>query len=150
MKNDRVISLKVDADYTWIAVCDPASGRRGRYTVYRIWRWGDKRSDVVGSELDLRTARKLAGKGASDEVSRGGSRLDHDCDWRKASVKLAACVVATLRTGGKIGTGSGLVMKKVDGKTIIERWDKDFVEALALVGIEVVDGKKSARGRRAA
>ena len=67
------------------------------------------------------------------------SGLDHDCAWRTAALKLASCVVATLKTDGKIGVGSGLVMKKVDGKTTIERWDKDFIEALAFIGIEVVD-----------
>ena len=65
--------------------------------------------------------------------------FEHDCDWRKATVKLAQCVVATLRTDGKIGVGSGLVTKVVDGKRIVERWDKDFIEALAFIGIEVSD-----------
>lgn len=142
MKNDHVVTLKSDANCAWIAVLDPASGKRGRYTVYRVYRWVDKRADIVGRELDLRAARKLAGKRALDESTARG-RFDHDCDWRKASVKLAACVVATLKTGGKIGMGSGMVMKVVDGKPTVERWDKDFVEALALVGIEVTDGKAS-------
>jgi hypothetical protein len=65
--------------------------------------------------------------------------LKHQCDWRVAAIKLAGCVAATLKTGGKIGMGSGMVMKVVDGKKIIERWDKDFIEALAFIGIEVVD-----------
>lgn len=69
----------------------------------------------------------------------GKPGLDHDCDWRVAALKLASCVIATLRTGGKIGVGSGLVMKRVHGKTTLERWDKDFIEALALIGVEVVD-----------
>lgn len=142
MKNDRVVSLKVDADCAWIAVLDPASGHRGRYTVYRVYRWADKRADIVGRELDLRAARKVAGKRALDESTARG-RFDHDCDWRKAAVKLAACVVATVKTGGKIGMGSGMVMRVVDGKRTVERWDKDFIEALAFIGIEVTDGKPS-------
>lgn len=59
-------------------------------------------------------------------------------------MKLARCVVATLRSGGKIGMGSGLVIQKSpSGETRIERWDKDFIEALAFIGIEVVDKPKS-------
>ena len=65
--------------------------------------------------------------------------LKHRCDWREAALKLASCVVATLQTDGKIGVGSGLVMKIKDGKKVVERWDKDFIEALAFIGIEVVD-----------
>lgn len=65
--------------------------------------------------------------------------FDHTCDWREAAIKLARCVVATLQAGGKIGVGSGMVMKRVDGKMIVERWDKDFHEALAFIGIEVAD-----------
>jgi hypothetical protein len=64
---------------------------------------------------------------------------DHDCYWREAAMKLAQCVITTLQAGGKIGVGSGLVMTKVNGKTVIERWDKDFIEALAFIGIAVVD-----------
>jgi hypothetical protein len=71
--------------------------------------------------------------------------LKHKCDWRVAALKLARCVVATLQTDGKIGMGTGMVMQKVDGKTIIERWDKDFIEALAFIGIEVVDKPKAAK-----
>jgi hypothetical protein len=73
--------------------------------------------------------------------------FEHDCDWRKATIKLAQCVVATLKTNGKIGMGSGLVMKVVDGKRIVERWDKDFIEALAFIGIEVTDGKKKPKSK---
>lgn len=69
--------------------------------------------------------------------------LEHKCDWREAALKLAKCVVATLQTDGKIGMGSGMVMKVVDGKKTIERWDKDFIEALAFIGIEVVDKPKN-------
>ena len=69
--------------------------------------------------------------------------LQHNCDWRTAALKLARCVVATIQTDGKIGMGSGLMMKTVDGKKIIERWDKDFIEALAFIGIEVVDKPKA-------
>ena len=67
---------------------------------------------------------------------------DHDCFWREAATKLAGCVVATLMADGKIGLGSGLVMKVKDGKRVVERWDKDFHEALAFVGIEIVEKQK--------
>ena len=143
MKNDRTVVIKTDANCTWIAVLDPASGHRGRYTVYRVYRWADKRADIVGRELDLKTARKLAGKrepaGATPKPAPSG--FDHECDWRKAAVMLAKCVVATVQAGGKIGMGSGMVMKVVDGKKSIERWDKDFIEALAFIGIEFSDEK---------
>lgn len=142
MKNDPAVTLKTDANCAWIAVLDPASGKRGRYTVYRIYRWADKRADIVGREVDLRTARKLVGKRAPDASTATPQNFDHTCDWRKAAVKLAACVVATIQTGGKIGMGSGMVMKVEGGKTTIERWDKDFIEALAFIGIEVTDRKK--------
>lgn len=67
--------------------------------------------------------------------------LKHNCAWREAALMLAKCVVATLQADGKIGVGSGLVMKVVDGERFFERWDKDFIEALAFVGIEMVDKK---------
>jgi hypothetical protein len=66
---------------------------------------------------------------------------DHECVWRQATLKLAKCVVATLQADGKIGIGSGLVMRTVNGKKVIERWDKDFIEALAFIGIAVVTKK---------
>jgi hypothetical protein len=71
--------------------------------------------------------------------------FDHDCDWRRATVLLAQCVVATLQTDGKIGMGTGLVMKLVDGKRIVERWDKDFIKALAFIGIEMTERKKKSK-----
>jgi len=70
-------------------------------------------------------------------------KFDHHCDWREAALKLAACVVETLRTDGKIGAGSGLVTKVVDGKRFVERWDKDFIEALAFIGVEVQEAPKA-------
>lgn len=76
--------------------------------------------------------------------------LDHQCAWREAAIKLARCVVATLQADGKIGVGSGMVMKRVDGKMVVERWDKDFHEALAFVGIKLVDKPKSKRSKRRA
>ena len=82
--------------------------------------------------------------------TRAAKGFEHDCDWRKAAIKLAQCVVATLKTDGKIGMGSGLVMKVVDGKRSVERWDKDFIEALAFIGIEVTDGKKKPKAKKAA
>jgi hypothetical protein len=140
VKNDLTVTLKTDANCAWIAVLDPASGRRGRYTVYRLYRWGDKRADIIGRELDLKAARKLVGKREVESIPKSPD-FDHMCDWRKASLMLAKCVAATIQTGGKIGMGTGMVMKVVDGKTTIERWDKDFVEALDFIGLKVVDKK---------
>ena len=62
MKRDPAIVLKTDGNCSWVAVLDPASGRRGRYTVYRLYRWADKRADIVGREVDLTTARRLVGR----------------------------------------------------------------------------------------
>lgn len=62
MKNDRTVVIKTDANCAWVAVLDPASGRRGHYTVYRLYRWGSKHADIVGREVDLSEARKIAGK----------------------------------------------------------------------------------------
>jgi hypothetical protein len=66
---------------------------------------------------------------------------DHECVWRQATMKLAKCVIATLHANGKIGVGSGMVLKTVNGKKRVERWDKDFIEALAFIGLEVVPVK---------
>ena len=152
MKNDQVVTLKSDANCAWVAVLDPASGRRGRYTVYRLYRWADKRADIIGRELDLRAARKLVGKREPETPEKpemlDAPNFDHDCDWRKAALKLAKCVVWTIQTGGKLGMGSGMVMKVVDGKRTVERWDKDLIEALAFIGLEVVDKKKRTTKRR--
>ncbi len=79
--------------------------------------------------------------------SRKVTGFNHHCHWRKATILLAQCVVATLQADGKIGMGSGLVMKTVGGERIVERWDKDFIEALAFIGIEVGE-KKPARQAR--
>ena len=76
--------------------------------------------------------------------------FDHNCDWREAALKLAKCVVWTLQTGGKLGMGTGMVMKVVDGKRTLERWDKDFIEALAFIGLEVSDKKQKAPKKRSA
>lgn len=143
MKNDHVVTLKSDANCAWIAVLDPASGKRGRYTVYRLYRWADKRADIIGRELDLRAARKLVGKREPQKPANVDEpNFDHDCDWRKAAMKLAKCVVWTIQTGGKLGVGSGMVMRVVDGKQTVERWDTELIEALAFIGLEVVDKKK--------
>lgn len=150
MKNEVVVTLKSDANSACIAVLDPASGNRGRYTVYRLYRWADKRTEIIGREVDLKTARKLAGKREPNKKDAAEPSFDHDCGWRQATIKLASCVAATLRTDGKIGMGTGMVMKVKDGKRIVERWDTDFVEALAFIGIEVVDKPKRGRARREA
>ena len=148
MKNEPVVTLKSDANCAWIAVLDPASGKRGRYTVYRLYRWADKRADIIGHELDLTAARKLVGKREPEKIDASQPSFDHDCDWRKAALKLAACVAATIQTDGKIGMGSGMVLKIEDGQKTIERWDKDFVEALAFIGISVTSMKPTKRSKR--
>jgi hypothetical protein len=149
VKNEHVVTLKSDANSAWIAVLDPSSGKRGRYTVYRLYRWADKRADIIGRELDLNAAKKLVGKREPDKTDSTAQEpnFDHDCDWRKAALKLAKCVIWTIQTGGKLGMGSGMVMKVVDGKKTVERWDKDLIESLAFIGLEVVDkpDKKSKR-----
>lgn len=160
MKNEPepAVFLNTDADYQWIAVLDPASGKKGRYTVYRVYRWADKGAEIVGREIDLRAAKKLAGKHVPDAALPKRvpvaalpeePNLDHQCDWRKAALMLAKCVIATIQTGGKIGMGTGMVMREVDGKKTVERWDKDFIEALAFIGIEMVDKPKKSRKRAA-
>lgn len=60
---------------------------------------------------------------------------------------LAKCVITTLQTDGKIGMGTGLVISKVNGKSVVERWDKDFIEALAFIGIETTAQKPKARSK---
>jgi hypothetical protein len=66
-------------------------------------------------------------------------------------LRLAKCVVTTLQSNGKIGTGSGLVMHQDSaGKVHIERRDKDFIEALAYIGISAVQKKSKEPRRRAA
>lgn len=84
----------------------------------------------------MKMTMKKKVKKPSTKVKAG---FDHKCDWREAAVKLARCVVATLQADGKIGVGSGMMMKRVEGKMIVERWDKDFHEALAFIGIKLVD-----------
>jgi hypothetical protein len=64
--------------------------------------------------------------------------------WKTAALKLAKCVVLTIQSNGKIGVGSGQILyRDAAGKMHIQHWDKDFVEALAYIGIEVVDKPKS-------
>lgn len=98
--------------------------------------------------------RKAAKKAARKSVKKPAKAKklgpDHECFWREASMKLARCVVFTLQANGKLGIGSGMVMKREGGKIIAERWDKDFKEALSFIGLEVVDkpNTKPRRGRR--
>jgi hypothetical protein len=51
--------LKMDENCCYVAVPDPASGRRGRYTVHRIYRWADKHTDIIGRELPIEDARRV-------------------------------------------------------------------------------------------
>ena len=53
--------LKMDANCCYVAVPDPASGSRGRYTVHRIYRWAGKHTDIIGRELPLDDAYRVAG-----------------------------------------------------------------------------------------
>ncbi|HSN25524.1 MAG TPA: hypothetical protein VLT45_04540 [Kofleriaceae bacterium] len=70
-------------------------------------------------------------------------------ELREAVIKLARCAVFTLQANGKPGIGSGLVISETkDGKRTVERWDKQFIDALALVGIEVVDKPRKKGARR--
>jgi hypothetical protein len=65
--------LKFDANCCIIAVPDPAAGKYKRYTVHRIYRWADKRTDVIGREMTLDEARKLTNvrEPAAAEASTG-------------------------------------------------------------------------------
>jgi hypothetical protein len=51
----------MDENCCYVAVPDPASGRRGMYTVHRIYRWGDKHTTIIGREISLVDARRVAG-----------------------------------------------------------------------------------------
>jgi hypothetical protein len=99
----------------------------------------------------LSSTKKRASK-RSKATAKTELGSDHECFWRTATLKLASCVAATLQADGKIGMGSGMVMKVVDGKRIIERWDKDFIEALNFIGIEVSErpSRKERKTKRAA
>ena len=92
--------------------------------------------------------KKAARKSSSKPAKRKKLGPDHECFWREASMKLARCVVFTLQANGKPGVGSGMVMKRDGGKIIAERWDKDFKEALAFIGLEVVDKPDTKQRRR--
>lgn len=48
-----------DGSVAWFVVGDPCAGTKHVYTVYRILLAGDKRSEAIGRELDLVTARDL-------------------------------------------------------------------------------------------
>ena len=49
-----------DRRAAWFIVRDPCAGRKSAYTVYRISLSGDKAAHVIGRELDLPLARKIA------------------------------------------------------------------------------------------
>lgn len=66
LRTDWGAVLKTDVYFVWIAVLDPASGTRGRYTVYRIKRWTDKAAVIIGRELDLSSAKRLAEEPIAD------------------------------------------------------------------------------------
>ena len=106
--------------------------------------------------LDLSTWIRQVALVEASRVASSSSRakktgdFDHECEWRKAALMLAKCVVATVQTGGKIGMGTGMVMKVVDGKKTIERWDKDFIEALAFIGIGFEDPKPAKKPEKPA
>ena len=95
------------------------------------------------SKVKSRRALKLGGK-----VPAQIGKVKRECfSWKIAALKLAKCVVATIHTDGKIGMGTGLVMSRdVTGKMHFERWDSEFIEALAYIGLKVVD--KSPQNKR--
>ena len=53
----------------------------------------------------------------------------------------------TIHADGKLGVGTGMISKCVGRKTVWERWDKDFIEALNFIGFDVVD-RPNAKKRR--
>jgi hypothetical protein len=59
MRNKQTVVIHENTNVSIIAVLDPASGHHGRYTVHRIYRWADKRTDIIGRELTLVQARKI-------------------------------------------------------------------------------------------
>ena len=92
----------------------------------------------------MKTASKKSAKKSAGRKKLGP---DHECFWREAAMKLAKCVVFTIQSGGKPGVGSGMVMRVDGDKKTIERWDKDFIEALAFIGVEMVDKPKAPKRR---
>ena len=96
----------------------------------------------AATKTSTNSAKKLTKKAKAKSNKPASKKVvdfAHDCDWRTAALQLARCVVWTLRADGKLGMGSGMVMKVVDGKRVVERWDKDFIEALAFIGLEVME-----------
>jgi hypothetical protein len=67
--------------------------------------------------------------------------------WKEAAMQLARCCVTTIQTGGKLGMGSGLLIGKKDGKTVVRRWDEEHLAALKFIGIEFEDAPKKRKRR---
>jgi len=89
-------------------------------------------------------------KKAQKKVPKVKKKLghDHDCFWREASMKLAKCVIFVIQTDGKLGVGSGMVLNGEGGKVVVERWDKSLIEALAFIGLDVVERPSKKPKRR--
>lgn len=55
-------------DFYILIIPNMAAGKKSRYTVYKIPSSEGKRVEVIGRELDIRTARKIAKKYENDIV----------------------------------------------------------------------------------
>lgn len=51
-----------------------AAGQKPRYTVYKISSSESKKPEIIGRELDIRTARKIASKYEND-ISKESKKL---------------------------------------------------------------------------
>jgi len=60
MTKSQVFSYnRVNNNYLYLIVVDPMSGRKGRYTTYRVSLKGTKTVKLIGRELPLATSKEL-------------------------------------------------------------------------------------------
>ena len=61
-------------DFSILIIPNMAAGKKSRYTVYKIPSSEGKRIEIIGRELDIRTARKIAKKYEND-ISKENKKL---------------------------------------------------------------------------
>ncbi len=61
-------------DFYILIIPNMAAGKKSRYTVYKIPSSEGKRIEIIGRELDIRTARKIAKKYEND-ISKENKKL---------------------------------------------------------------------------
>ncbi len=61
-------------DFYILIISNMAAGKKSRYTVYKIPSSEGKRIEIIGRELDIRTARKIAKKYEND-ISKENKKL---------------------------------------------------------------------------